>query len=106
MHLLPSPTHRTRGGSDGPGGGRPSTTGSSEDHVLPVVHGDRSAPHEQSVAMTKPVEIRAPRSDELRAVARLKIEWADVEPRPDQFVYTRTRTAENCGMVFISDELG
>ena len=31
----------------------------------------------------KPVEIRAPRSDELRALAHLKIEWARIDPRPD-----------------------
>ena len=34
--------------------------------------------------MTKPVEIRAPRSDELRALARLKIEWAGIDPQPDK----------------------
>ena len=34
--------------------------------------------------MTKPVEIRAPRSDELRALARLKIEWAGIDPVPDK----------------------
>jgi GNAT superfamily N-acetyltransferase len=30
------------------------------------------------------VEIRGPRPDELRALARLKIEWADIEPRPNK----------------------
>jgi ribosomal protein S18 acetylase RimI-like enzyme len=32
----------------------------------------------------KPFEIRAPRSDELRALAQLKIEWAGLDPRPDK----------------------
>jgi GNAT superfamily N-acetyltransferase len=36
-----------------------------------------------SMGRMKPVEIRAPRSDEARALARLKIEWAQVDPRPD-----------------------
>lgn len=36
----------------------------------------------QAVRM-KPVEIRAPRSEEIRALAHLKIEWAHVDPRPD-----------------------
>ena len=34
--------------------------------------------------MTKPVEVRAPRSDELRALARLKIAWAGIDPAPDK----------------------
>lgn len=34
--------------------------------------------------MTKPVEIRAPRANELRALAALKIEWARLDPRPDK----------------------
>jgi GNAT superfamily N-acetyltransferase len=34
--------------------------------------------------MTKSVDIRAPRSDELRALARLKIEWANIDPVPDK----------------------
>jgi GNAT superfamily N-acetyltransferase len=31
----------------------------------------------------KPFEIRAPRSEDLRALAHLKIEWARIDPRPD-----------------------
>jgi GNAT superfamily N-acetyltransferase len=30
----------------------------------------------------KPVEIRAPRPDEMRALAQLKIEWAELDPPP------------------------
>jgi GNAT superfamily N-acetyltransferase len=30
----------------------------------------------------KPFEIRAPRSDELRRLAQLKIDWAGLDPRP------------------------
>ena len=32
----------------------------------------------------KPFEIRAPRSDELRRLAQLKIDWAGLDPRPDK----------------------
>jgi GNAT superfamily N-acetyltransferase len=38
---------------------------------------------EQAVAM-KPYEVRAPRSDELRQLAQLKIDWAGLDPRPDR----------------------
>jgi len=32
----------------------------------------------------KPFEIRAPRSNELRRLAQLKIDWAGLDPRPDK----------------------
>jgi GNAT superfamily N-acetyltransferase len=32
----------------------------------------------------KPYEVRAPRPDELRQLARLKIEWARLDPEPDR----------------------
>lgn len=32
----------------------------------------------------KPFEIRAPRSDELRRLAQLKIDWAGLDPRPSK----------------------
>jgi GNAT superfamily N-acetyltransferase len=32
----------------------------------------------------KPYEVRAPRSGELRQLAQLKIDWAELDPRPDR----------------------
>ncbi|MGT2424591.1 N-acetyltransferase family protein [Amnibacterium kyonggiense] len=32
----------------------------------------------------KPYEVRAPRPDELRQLAQLKIDWAGLDPRPDR----------------------
>ncbi|RIX31257.1 GNAT family N-acetyltransferase [Amnibacterium setariae] len=32
----------------------------------------------------KPYEVRAPRSDEIRQLARLKIDWARLDPAPDR----------------------
>jgi GNAT superfamily N-acetyltransferase len=32
----------------------------------------------------KPYEVRAPRADELRQLAHLKIEWAQLDPAPDK----------------------
>jgi GNAT superfamily N-acetyltransferase len=48
-----------------------------------VVHDIHHPAQEQAVRM-KPFEIRAPRSDELRRLAQLKIEWAALDPRPDK----------------------
>ena len=64
----------------------------------------------------KPVEIRAPRSEDMRPLAQLKIEWAGVDPRPtaaaewkyaDDLASWMDRMGDRvlCRVAFVGDDL-